>query len=238
MSILSGIRNGIDRSTLRERVSDALREIILSGHFTPGQPIREQQVAAMLKVSRGPIREALIQLGSEGLLRFDPYRGHAVIDPDPEHLDELYSFRALLEGFAAERAAVQRTEAELEHLHNLVNEMSKCIAARDRQAILQYDMAFHETIVRAARHGMLFRCWTSVKNQVVLVMNFTAARLYRELKDIDVRHREILTLIEQRDAIGAGEASRHHILDLLPMLRDVITKERGAIKEPTSLEKL
>ena len=88
--------------TLREQLASALRQAVLSGKLKPGERLVESQLATMMQVSRGPVREAIFQLVEEGLLEQIPYRGTIVRTLDLKDLTEIYSFRILIETFAFE----------------------------------------------------------------------------------------------------------------------------------------
>ncbi len=88
-------------------VYEALREKIIKGEFAPGQRLREEILAEDLGVGRTPVREALRRLKGSGLVEIVANRGAQVIDVTDGDLEDTYELRALLEGFAARRAAEQ-----------------------------------------------------------------------------------------------------------------------------------
>src|SRR5262249_60480471 len=98
------------RNHLGEEVHEQLRSAILRGEFAPGEHLREVQLASMLEVSRGPIREALVQLEREGLVLLRRNRGAVGARLARRDLDEVYSLRLALERLAVERASELATE--------------------------------------------------------------------------------------------------------------------------------
>src|SRR2546421_6975169 len=93
--------------------TELIREAILDGRLPPGQRLKEEELARELGISRTPVREALLVLQTEGLVDAAPNRGAAVRSHDVDDLEDLYQLRALLEGYAARRAAANITDAAL-----------------------------------------------------------------------------------------------------------------------------
>src|SRR5438309_11120403 len=85
--------------------TELIREAIVDGRLEPGRRLKEEELARELGISRTPVREALLVLQSEGLVAAEPNRGASVRAHDAADLDDLYQLRALLEGYAARRAA-------------------------------------------------------------------------------------------------------------------------------------
>src|SRR5262245_56805154 len=85
------------KRSLADDVVDRLRDAIFRGRFKPGEPLREEQLAAMLDVSRGPVREALVQLEREGLVLVRRHRGATVARLSRGDLEDVYSLRLALE---------------------------------------------------------------------------------------------------------------------------------------------
>src|SRR5258708_7155625 len=92
------------KRTLAEAVTEQLRNAIIQGHFAPGQLLSEDQLARPLGVSRGPIRDALIQLEREGLVSSQSNRRTVVASLSRRDLDEVYSLRLALERLAVQYA--------------------------------------------------------------------------------------------------------------------------------------
>src|SRR5258705_488825 len=102
------------------RVSEELREAILSGEFGPGQRLRTASLATRFGSSRTPVREALVQLEGEGLVDIEPRRGALVRPFASADLIDLYEIRVLLEPAAAARAALRVNAEQLDRLAALV----------------------------------------------------------------------------------------------------------------------
>src|SRR6266571_1852144 len=85
------------KRNLADAVTERMRDAILNGSFKPGQPLREEQLASMLDLSRGPVREALIRLEREGLVQVRRHRGAIVAQLSRTDVEEVYGLRLALE---------------------------------------------------------------------------------------------------------------------------------------------
>jgi DNA-binding GntR family transcriptional regulator len=99
----------MDRRGSSQLIADALREAIIQGQLTPGEPLRQEQLASHFRVSRIPLREALRGLESEGWIEFLPNRGARVSGMSAAEVSEIYEIRASLECTALELALPQHT---------------------------------------------------------------------------------------------------------------------------------
>lgn len=117
-------RNSRQFRTVGDMVYEVLREGILKGVFQPGERLRQDQLAEAIGVSRIPVRSALMQLESEGLITFNPYRGAVVNKLSAKEMREIYELRALLESHALRKAVDVMTPERLAHLEQLAIELN------------------------------------------------------------------------------------------------------------------
>jgi DNA-binding GntR family transcriptional regulator len=118
-------RNSRQFRTVGDMVYEVLRESILKGVFQPGERLRQDQLAEAIGVSRIPVRSALLQLESDGLILFNPYRGAVVNKLSPEEMREIYEIRGVLEAHALRKAARAMTPEKLKHLEQLAHELNE-----------------------------------------------------------------------------------------------------------------
>lgn len=197
---------------LSNTVVDRLREAILRGLFLPGDRLREEQLAEALGVSRGPIRDALLQLEREGMVVRRPNRGAMVARLSRADLEEVYSVRVAIEPVAyawATRNAVQR---DLEEMQAIIDSYSKLTRRVTVQEAADADLGFHDVIYVAARNKRLLNLWQDLRPQVYV---FLLARTYvrkREFREIMIaRHGQILVAIADRDEPRARELAAEHV---------------------------
>lgn len=201
----------LDRSLVRDQVAEAVRDLLLSGALPPGAPAREVEIASQLGVSRNPVREALVRLENEGLLVSDgPQRGLRVLTPDHALLEELYSLRGLLEGYAAELAAARRTDADLKEMRRTAQLMGPAYERGDVTELARLDMHFHATSVASSGHRLLVDAWSRCKNLFWFATRFAVESMY-DIDGLDRAHFKLLRPLEKGDGAKAAEYARHHV---------------------------
>jgi DNA-binding GntR family transcriptional regulator len=195
------------------RVSEELREAILSGEFGPGERLRTASLAKRFGSSRTPVREALVQLEGEGLVDIEPRRGALVRSFASADLIDLYEIRALLEPAAAARAALRAQEYQLERLRELVT-LSDARGGRGRGAIddqIAWNQEIHAIVIEAA---------DSPRLSAALRATAGIPRAFRTAfwRDDDHRafsqtcHRELVSALGARSCERAEAVMRVHIL--------------------------
>jgi DNA-binding GntR family transcriptional regulator len=136
-------RNSRQFRTVGDMVYEVLREGILKGVFEPGERMRQDQLAEAIGVSRIPVRSALMQLESEGLITFNPYRGAVVNKLSAKEMREIYELRALLEAHALRKAVDVMTPERLAHLEQLAVELN---AIKDGEEFLTRRNEFYREL--------------------------------------------------------------------------------------------
>ncbi len=156
----------LDGRTLWQRVHDHLREQILSGRLTPGSELSEVALAESLGVSRGPVREALGRLATEGLVTIRPRRGAVVRALSNDEFIEAYQVREALETMAVRLAVPRLTPEDVGALEDAIDEMAACGAAGDVQGFFEANTAFHLVFFEAAENGMLTDLYRQLRGQI------------------------------------------------------------------------
>jgi DNA-binding GntR family transcriptional regulator len=118
-------RNSRQFRTVGDMVYEVLRESILKGVFRPGQRLRQDHLAEAIGVSRIPVRSALLQLESDGLITLHPYRGAVVNRLTVDQMREMYEIRGVLETHALRKAITAMTPERLAHLEQLAHELNE-----------------------------------------------------------------------------------------------------------------
>jgi DNA-binding GntR family transcriptional regulator len=200
-------------------VYEALREKIIKGEFAPGQRLREEILAEDLGVGRTPVREALRRLKGSGLVEIVANRGAQVIDVTDGDLEDTYELRALLEGFAARRAAEQG--CPLDDLQKMCGQMEDLRADLSEQAyerMTELNLQFHHAIYTAAQIKVLPSLLTGVV-QVPLVRHTFRRYSQHELERSFSQHRQLIEALRDRDGFLAESIMRSHILSGRSSLR-------------------
>jgi DNA-binding GntR family transcriptional regulator len=140
--------------SLPELVYRELRKAILNGLFSPGQMLRQEEVAQRMGVSRSPLREALPRLEAEGIVVLHPRRGYAVAELNPDEIREVFELRVLLETEIAQRAIARRNEADIAQVYDLANRMRQLADTPDNpQAVASWfdlNAGFHDALLAPA----------------------------------------------------------------------------------------
>jgi len=198
--------------SLGDDIADRLKAAILSGHFEPGERLGEERLAARMQVSRGPIREALVQLERQGIVVIKRNKGAFVAQLAREDLDELYTLRRAIERLALQRAIEHSTERDLFNMQKLVDE----IAAHHRLGITEQvaadlDLKFHDLIYQAARHRRLNETWQMMRPQIhILLLSRNVA--HEDFRDMVVgAHQDIVDAITHRDEAAALALLEDHL---------------------------
>src|SRR5471030_2914855 len=111
--------------TLKLRVYEGIKQLILSGKLRPGQKLAERDLGERLKVSRTPIREALGRLVQDGLVESRPQRGHFVREVDAKTVEDLYDLREMLEKHAIRLAMRRLSDADLAELDRVGRQLRR-----------------------------------------------------------------------------------------------------------------
>src|SRR5438874_5375740 len=144
---------------LPDRTYTKLKNMIYCGRLRPGQRLVEVDLSRALSISRIPLRECLVRLESEGLVRRVPNRATFVEEFSPVDVLEMYSMRLVLEPLAARLAALQVNSALVRRLYQLCDQMTRDTNAKNWAELDRTDYQFHHTIVRACKHQRLFRSY-------------------------------------------------------------------------------
>lgn len=203
-------RRPLDNRTLWEQVRDRLREDILAGRLKPGTELSEVALARDFGISRGPLREALGRLASEGLITIVPRRGAVVTQLSRQEFLDAYQVREALETFAVRLAVPLMSEAELAHLRELCELMER--AARDDEVRLFFDTnnRFHEALVRGSRNRKLHEVHRLLVGQMAPYLP-RSLELRGNLEKSVPEHQAVLAAIEARDAERAAALLAEHI---------------------------
>jgi DNA-binding GntR family transcriptional regulator len=190
-------------------IAAQLREHIATGVLPPGTPLSDKALAAQLNLSRTPVREALLQLRSEGLVVARPQSGTFVFEPNEKEVAELCQVRSILEAGALTVVTPAQLPALQEALAANVARAAAALRHQDFTTCDALDTAFHETIVALCGNDLLVQTYRTISNKVRALRNRMPrekGRFARAIKE----HREISRLISRGDvAAAAGELAGH-----------------------------
>ena len=216
--------------TRAEALREAIEDKIATHEFPPGMHLDESELAQRFGVSRTPLREALIQLSSMGIVLVRPRRGAVVAEVSPHRLLEMFELMAELEAMCARLAARRMSDAEEDELLKAHRACEAAYLAGDPNDYYHKNERFHQAIYTAAHNGFLVEQAMALQRRL---------RPYRRLQ-LRVRnrmaasfneHTGIVEALQQGDAEIAAERLRQHILvqgerfaDLLASLASLRTE--------------
>lgn len=209
----------IKNTSLGKLVRDQLLSQILAGVFVPGQALRESELVEQLKVSRVPVREALRELESSGLVVSRKHSGVYVRELTDTEVSDLYDFRALLDSHAGRIASQLPTERR----HQLVAELEASTAAMDAaneaqnsQAYYRENLRFHWLFIEYAGNKEIAKAYREVIQKLHLsrLKNLSTAA-YRERSNAE--HKQIVKALHDSRTLAhanyCAELLDHHVIN-------------------------
>jgi DNA-binding GntR family transcriptional regulator len=211
-------------TSLAKLVRDDVLALILKGVLTPGQRINEPDVATRLGVSRVPVREALRELESSGLVVARKHSGVFVRELDAAEIRDLYQLRGLLDGFAGRQAALLPTAPKKDLLTVLDDSVHAMQAAASQHAVQRYygeNLRFHWAIVESAGNQSLSETYRGIVQKLHL------ARLKNLSQDVGMQasiaeHAEIVEALREGDPLRSEALLAHHVGDAFKRLVDTV----------------
>lgn len=210
--------------TLRDQIVEVLRHAIITGILRDGEELNQVAIAQEFGTSRIPVREALRQLESEGLIESRPYYQALVTQLSPQRLEELFEVRIALECLALRKAVPQLNADDISQLEQLLGAMER---ETNHDRWLEGNRDFHLTLSRASGMTMLCDFILRVRNHVDRYLN--RLRVHRS-KEADHEHRVLLDLCKQRDLAAAEQQLENHIRGTLASLQARLNSNRRSDK--------
>jgi DNA-binding GntR family transcriptional regulator len=198
------------------RAYDHVKQSILDRAYPGGALLSEGEIAAAVGVSRTPVREALLRLETEGLVRLYPKRGALVLPVSSQEISDVFQARELVETFAADTATLGP---------ELIDELTGCIEAMrahsaggDAREFARADRCFHRTMVAAAGNEIITHLYDALRDRQLRMARLTADDPERAATAIH-DHAEILEAVRSGDRERIREAVRRHLRTAVTALR-------------------
>lgn len=189
--------------SLKDHVYQYISGKISDGSLQPETKISEKMVVDDLKISRTPVREAMIQLAAEGYLENIPRRGFMVKQVDRTKAREVYSLLGVLEGYAASQAVENMTKKDLSTMRTLHTRMTAALESDDMQAYYSLQHQFHEIYIQKSGNQELARVIGQLKKIFIRQAYATGngqSDLKQDLKSTNEEHRRMIDLFEKQSA--------------------------------------
>ncbi|REK89217.1 GntR family transcriptional regulator [Streptomyces inhibens] len=193
-----------------ERVYAHIKEAVLQRRYEGGMLLTEGELADAVGVSRTPVREALLRLEVEGLIKLYPKKGAMVLPVSAQEIADVVETRLLVEKHAAAKA-VPASGSLISELTELLETMQEQAASGDLAAVSVTDRAFHAAIVRSAGNQILDRLYEQLRDRQlrmgVAVMHAHPDRIAKNITE----HAEILEALRAGDPEAATDAVHRHV---------------------------
>jgi DNA-binding GntR family transcriptional regulator len=192
---------GVDRSLLRDDVFRRLRDAIVDGTFQPGEQLKDSELAEWLGVSRTPIREALLRLGTSGLVVAIPGRSTTVTAIDAKAAADARDVIAAMHAMAVRQVAGQLSSDQLDRMRDANRRFAKAVAFEDVKAAFDADEELHRVPIAALGNAAV----ESVLDQFdPLVRRAERQRFTRDGRSSIDLHDRLIALLESGDADEAS----------------------------------
>lgn len=199
-------RRSAGKETLRSNIKTYIQKQIADGVYHPGDRIVETQLAKELNVSQAPVREAILELASIGLLEVRPYSGTFVCELSAAEIEDIFNTRAFVEEYGARRAAKRISDRQLQELEDILRQMD---ANRDFDRFVQLDMDFHSLVMDASGSPALKRAWSMLR---MADWTYLCAAITKfPMKDMVDQHWEIYAHLKKHADHSAGACMFLHI---------------------------
>jgi DNA-binding GntR family transcriptional regulator len=227
----------IKAGTRAEKLREAIEESIATGAFAPGMHLDETELAQRFGVSRTPLREALIQLSSMGIVVLRPRRGAIVAEVTPQRLLEMFEVMAELEAMCGRLAARRMSAADHSVLMRAHKACEAACRAEDPDAYYHENEQFHYAIYAGSHSSFLIEQTTAMHRRLRPYRRLQL-RVRNRLANSFSEHNGVVEALIAGDAEAASERLRQHILvqgerftDLLASIASLRAKNDAALPE-------
>jgi DNA-binding GntR family transcriptional regulator len=195
--------------TFSQRTETVLREMILDGTLPAGDRLNEVALASALGISRGPLREAIQRLTSEGLLTVVSHRGAFVRTFERAEVEELYDVRTALEMYVARLVCERASDEDIAELRSMLHATSESLSDSPGAAYPEsHDL--HARLLALGGHAQIERVLQETQRQISLARSMSAKAPARAREAL-TEHEDLVTAIEARDGDKAASIMRFHL---------------------------
>ena len=195
---------------LSDQVYERLRQAIIDGELAPNTRLVESELARRYGISQAPVRDAIRQLGHEGLVSYVARRGSYVAEISPDDAARAREIRVVLEGIAARDLAANWTTEAADALHEEVDRMRAAAKSRSQAKLRQADMAFHRRLCSLSGDTLVQRLW-GVLEPSLNILQVVGDPFYKgDLKELAEWHAGLISVLASGDTEHAEAVVREH----------------------------
>ncbi len=194
----------------RDKVYSILSKAIFRGDLKPGQRLVELKLAKLMKVSRTPVREAIIELVQKGLAVPSPPKGVKVAPlPTMKDLTNFYDIRGALRGLAARKAALNIATKEIKHLEENIVKMEALLLEKSIRRIAKLNIEFHQIIERCSKSKELILLLDNLQKKSRESFSVIISKRDRQKESIQ-EHKAIVAALNKKDGILVEKLMKKH----------------------------
>lgn len=202
--------DGVTRLSLTEQAYVALKRAILDLTIAPGSPITEAQLAASLRMSKSPIRAALVNLQRDGLVVISPFKGTIVSELRLRDIQDMFEVRLLLEPYVAERVTPLLDADDFAAIEAILADGEAAVEARDYPAFLTVNARFHGYFIDRLGNRFIVGALALMALQLQRARSLTVTERPEQL-ELLAEHRQIFEAMRRREAEAAAANMKSHI---------------------------
>jgi DNA-binding GntR family transcriptional regulator len=209
---------------INEKIYSEIKKRIVFLHYPPKYDLNVKELAKEFGVSSMPIREMMILLEDEGLIRVVPNKGIYVADISFQELKNIFEIRIFLIGLSGRLAAQRITPIELDNLKQLLNKMKK---EKDLKGAMQLDAEFHNLLNCSTKNRTLVKILERLRNRINRLWFFVKDKgdktFLQTLRDFE----ELIRALTKRDSDKCEQILKNHILSFMEQIKESLYDEVG-----------
>ncbi len=226
----------INHKPLKEEIYENLHRQIVAGNYTPGDWLRQDDIASQMGVSMTPVREALDLLVASGLVERVPYRGVRVREMSTKDIVEAYGLRLILEAMIAKEAAKNITPKQISELERMLADMQNNHTLNEVAHIRRLSREFHSYIADASNNSLLIKLYAVVSNAFPDWLLYEAIfrkpeLLTSSMNDMQKEHNAIVDALKKGDVEKAVKKSVEHLMESGNWLEEYLNVPAELLRE-------
>jgi DNA-binding GntR family transcriptional regulator len=217
-------------TTVRKQVEDHLRRAITQGLFAPGQHLSDRVLQSTFNVSRTVVREAVRQLEAEGLIETVPHRGSFVRSVSLEEVRQIYDVRCVLEALASKGFARNATDAQIDALAAVLDEIRALVDAPQAEALIDLKHKFYAILMDGCGNTYVEQMLGQILNRNMQLRRTSLSapgRLPHTVAELD----QLIDALRRRDEQAAWDATINHVRNAGAVALAVLSRQSAASED-------
>ncbi len=199
----------IVKRTYKDQVIEYIYDLMLNGTLSYGDQVKESLLSSEMGISRAPIREALKELITNGIIEYRPQVGNFVTQLSPKEIIDAYTTRGVLEGYAIMITYEKFTEDEIEELEDMTMLMEKYAQKNKRKMVVKIGDNFHSLLISKSDNVQLLDYTERLSQKLHILFYKFWSKLYTP-EEIGNRHKRIIDGIKSNDPTRIEQVVRDH----------------------------